>query len=126
MCHLEGDAFDFYYERFARDGSVTDESKCYKVLKRAFVDLFVNSQEPEDGIRDSTSVTFKNDYLVKPLQSMYSVFKNEGFNDAAKYLLLRQEVILIPDLAQFVIFRGASTYYEHRKAVKLYDTNRTA
>lgn len=47
---------------------------------------------------------FKNDDLVKYPQSMDSVFKKAGFNDAAKYGLLRQAVILIPDLAQFVTY----------------------
>lgn len=45
MCHFEGAALDFYYETFARDGSVTCEAKCYKFVKRAFIYRFRPTQE---------------------------------------------------------------------------------
>lgn len=49
-----------------------------------------------------------------------------GLNDAEKYGLLRQAVLLIPDLAQFGIYRSASTYSELQKVVKEYETHRTS
>lgn len=125
MFHLKGAAFDFYYESFAREGSVTDEAKCYQVVKRAFIDQFGMTKKLEDAITDETSAMLNNGGFVKLLQSMESALKTAGFNDAAKFGLLRQAVMLIPDLAQFSIYRGASTYDELRKAVKEYGNNRT-
>lgn len=65
------------------------------------------TQEPEDAIRDKTSETLNKDDLVNSLQWMDSVLKKAGLNDAAKFGLLLLAVILIPDLVQFKIYRGA-------------------
>lgn len=56
---------------------------------------------------------------------MESVLKKAGFNVTVKSGLLRRAVTLIPDLAQFEIYRGSSTHDEFRKSVKEYDKNRT-
>lgn len=54
------------------------------------------------------------------------MFKKVGFNDAEKFGLIHKEVMLIPDMAQFSFYQGVPTYEDLLKAVKEYDTNRTA
>lgn len=106
MCHLEGTAIDFYYEKIYGDGSVPDKPKCYQFVKIAFIYQFGTRQEAEDAIRYATSAALHNEDLAKSLPSMDAKLKMEGFNDAGNLGLLRQSVILIPDLTQFAIDRS--------------------
>lgn len=46
-----------------------------------------------------------------------------SFYNPKKFGLIRKAVMLIPDLAQFAIYRGASTYEELRKAIKEFNIN---
>lgn len=124
MCHLQEESFEFYYETFSRDGSITEEGEDYKAVKRSFINRFGNRQEPEDSIRSATIATLNNADLVRSLQSMDTMFEKAGFNDAVKFGLLRQALMFY--LAKFAIYRGSLTYYDLRRAFKEYDMNRSA
>lgn len=68
MCQLKGATFDFYCEKFSRDGSETYEKKWCLVVKREFIDRFGMTQEPEDEIRYTKSASLDKEDLVKSLK----------------------------------------------------------
>lgn len=123
MSHPEDEAFNFFFEVFAINGSITEENKDHEVFKNSFIYRLGMQKDPEDVIPTSKSVTIDKAYLIKSVQYMDTAFKKSGFNDAAKFVLIRKEVMAIPDLAQFAIHGGASSYENMRKAVIEYDIN---
>lgn len=62
--------------------------------------------------------------LVSPLRHIDCIFDKAGFNDMAMFGLLRKALTDIPDVLQFVIYRGASEYKTMKMDVHEYVTSR--
>ena len=65
----------------------------------------------------------KQDLLVS-LRNLDRLYERAGFNDAAKFGVLRNAVVRHPDLAQFAAYRGALTYDALHTAVQDYATSK--
>lgn len=89
ICHLHGEAFDFYQKVFSREGSLTEEVKMHRTMKKSLIERFGNDHEPKYAIRIRTILTIDNAYFMKQLLYMYNVLNKSGFNDAAMFYSLR-------------------------------------
>lgn len=47
MCHLQGAAFDFYYEQFVQDGSLTEDAEEYVNGKKKLLTEFAKIEKPK-------------------------------------------------------------------------------
>ena len=116
LAHLEGEAFDFYYETFAKDGALTEEAMNYALVKKAFFDRFGVKTEPSDDIRSAINAVLDPEDLLGSLKTMDHLFEKASFNGEAKFGLLRNALSRFPELAQFAIYHGA-TYFSDLKKV---------
>ena len=57
LCHLEGDAFDLYYDRFARNGQLTEDALIYTKVKVAILEHYKVEEHVEDVIRQAVSAS---------------------------------------------------------------------
>ena len=63
--------------------------------------------------------------LIESLCNLENFHERSGFNDAAKFGVLRNAVVSHSELAQFAAFRGALTYVSLHTALKDYATSKT-
>ena len=125
ICYLEGDAFDFYYETFAQNGLLAEDAKDFDKVKHALVERFAVTEEPEDNIRRAIAARLDYQDLIGSLREMDRWLEKAGFNSEARFGLLRNSVMQFSDLAQFAIYRGATTYESLRTTVKDFVAGRT-
>lgn len=124
LSHLDGRAFDFFYEKFAEDGGLKPSASNYKGVKKALIDEFDKPADPQDDIRRAVNASIDPDNLTGSLRDMDRVFAKAMFNDEAKFGLLRNALCKIPEIFQFVVFKGATTYHELTKVVQEFDQAR--
>ena len=124
--HLEGPAFEFYYETFSEDGTLLPGAEDYIAVKQAILRKFSRKANPEENIRKAVSATIESADILGSMKIMDSLYGNAGFNEEAKYGLLRNSAVKHPDLAQFVIYRAPSAYAELKKTLKDFVSGRNA
>ena len=108
--YLEGDAFDFFYQAFVKNGDSSADGSHYQKVKKALVERFAPVESPEDVIRDAMTGRLSFGDLSGSLRNSDRLDEKAGFNDEAKLGLLRNAVMEHLELAQFAIYRGAKTY----------------
>lgn len=126
LCHLEGAAFDFYYETYSRDGGLSEAAGDWKEVKKALADRFVVTARPEEEIQKAIACRLEVDALLPSLEQMEKLYEKAGFNEEAKYGLLRNAVMGHLEVAQFAILRSPTTYDELKKTVKDFAVGRDA
>jgi hypothetical protein len=57
LLYLEGEAFDFYYDKFASGDAILEEAEDYRKVKAALLERFSESRDPETVIRDAVEVS---------------------------------------------------------------------
>ena len=124
--HLEGPAFEFYYETFSEDGTLLPGAEDYLAVKQAILRKFGRKANPDENIRKAVSATIESADILGSMKIMDSLYGKAGFNEEAKYGLLRNSAMKHPDLAQFVIYRAPSTYAEVKKTLEDFVSGRNA
>ena len=115
--YLEGDAFDFVYQAFVKNGDISAGGFDSQKFKKALVERFAPVESPEDVIRDAMAARLAFGDLSGPLRNSDSLYKKARFNDVAKFGLLRNAMMEHLELAQFAIYRGAKTYKDSFDAI---------
>ena len=125
ITHLDGRAFDFFFDTFAdKAHNLLPEAFDYDTVKTALIEQFRKPSNPEDDIHRAMDLTVDPANLLASIREMERAFDKAGFNDTAKFGLLRKALAEFPEVLQFVIYRGASTYKELLKVVTEYETGR--
>lgn len=75
-------------------------------------------EEPKEIICEAMVSTFDPSHLVSSMKAMDNLFDNADFNDKAKFGLLRNSVMKVPELSSFAIYRSPSSYDEVQKVIK--------
>ena len=99
--YLEGDAFDFFYQVFVKNGDISADGSDYQKVKKALVELFAPVESPEDVIRDAPRSFGDPSGSLRNADRLY---EKAGFNDEAKFGLLCNAVMEQLYLAQFAIY----------------------
>ena len=126
ICHLEGEAFDVYYDLFTKDGNLVEDAKEYSVVKAALIEHFKPQVQPDDIIRQAMGAELKNEDLLGSLREMDRLYEKANFNEEAKFGLLRSAVMEHLDLAQFAIYRGSTSYGDLKNSIKDFWNGRMA
>ena len=58
--------------------------------------------------------------LTKSLRDLDNLYQNAGFNDKAKFGLLSQACMNVPDLVQLTIFKAPENYEDLKNMVRTY------
>ena len=125
LSHLDGRAFEFFFEAFAdKDQSLVPNAFDYETVKSALISQFNKPSSPEDDIHRAIDLQIDTANLVSSMREMERAFDKAGFNDQAKFGLLRKALSESPEILQFVLYRGASTYKDLVKVVVEYETGR--
>ena len=122
---LDGRAFDYFFDNFAdKDHNLKPEAYEYNKVKAAIIKEFDKPQSPEDDIHKAMELKIEPSNLLQSVKDMDRAFDKAGFNDTAKFGLLRKALVEFPEILQFVIYRGASDYTHLLKIIKEYDASR--
>ena len=108
--YLEGDAFDFLYHAFVKNGDISEDGSDYQKVKKAFSERFAPVESPEEVIRDAMASRLSFRDVSGSLRNSDRLYEKAGFNDDAKFGLLLNAVMEHLELAQFAIYRSAKTY----------------
>lgn len=118
LCYLQREAFDFYYSTYSKEGALSEAANDFSQVKKSIIDKFAQTEEPEEYIRRAISVRLDDQDLLCWMTKMDRCFEKAGFNNEAKFGLLRKAVMGHGALAQFAVYRGSTTYHELKKTVK--------
>ena len=118
LCYLDGAAPNYFFETFAPDGTLSEDGKDFQIVKASFISHFKPIEAPQDIILRATSATLDKQDLLVSLRNLDRLYERAGFNDAAKFGVLRNAVVRHPDLAQFAAYRGALKYDALHTAVQ--------
>ena len=124
LCYLDGAAANYFFETFAPDGTLSEDEKDFQMVRASFISHFKPIEAPQDIILRATSATLDKQDLLVSLRNLDRLYERAGFNDAAKFGVLRNAVVRHPDLAQFAAYRGALTYDALHTAVQDYATGK--
>ena len=122
--YLDGAAATFFFESFASDGALSEDGKDFSKVKQAFLDQYKPLEPPQDVIFRATNSSLDPDDLLSSMRDLDRLYDRAGFNDAAKFGVLRNCVIAIPELAQFAAYRGVRTYEDLKTAIHDFATSR--
>ena len=115
--YVGGDAFDFFYQAFVKNGDIRADGSDYQKVKKALVERFDPVESTEDVIRDAMAAGLSFRDLSGSLRNSDRLYEKAGFNDVSKFGFLRKAVMEHRELAQFAIFRGAKTYKDLFNAI---------
>ena len=114
---LVGEAFHFYYDEYATDGSLSEAGQNYAAVKKAFIERFGKVEAPEEKIQMAVSASLDPADLISSLKGMDNLFQKAGFDDNAKFGLLRKAVMEQAELSQYIMFNNPVDYKSLKKAI---------
>lgn len=116
--YLEGPAFDYYFETFSEDGVLTEQVQEFVSVRKALLEELGGLDGAQDVVPSATASSIeRKDPFILP-RNVEHLFEKANFNKEAKLGLLRNTIMAIPELAQFVIYRGATDVATTKKAVQ--------
>lgn len=123
---MDREAFQFNFNRFTKDRTVTAEGKTFATVKEAFLDYFVKREKPREAIGQASSANLNELDLLQSLRHLGELSNRANFNNEAKFGLLLIVVMRIALLATFATYRGASDYKKLKKAVHDFELGKKA
>lgn len=114
---LRGAAFKFYYEKFSRDGNLTEDAADWQTVKKEIYDRVIPIIRPEENISRAMAVQLDPADLLSSLFRMKTIFENAGFKNEAKFGLLRNVVMEHVDVAQFAMYPSRTTFEDLTKTI---------
>ena len=126
IAYLGGRAFDAYYEKFTSDCDLIDDAKDYAKVRAWLLTEFAPQEDHADCIQRAVKSRLNPQDLVGSIQELDRIYEKAGFNDQAKYGLLIQACMNVPDLAQFTILKSPDGYEELKLTIREYVRGRDA
>lgn len=74
LAHLDGEAFEFFFSLFTKEGVLTDEALDFKKVRKALLQKFVKREQPQDIIRESTDGILDAGNLTESMMKLDSLF----------------------------------------------------
>ena len=118
--YLAGEDFDFFFDEYASNGTLYAAGMDYEKVKSRYTSRFSVIEPPEEKIRKAVSASLDASDLLHSLSGMDSLFHKAGFDDCAKFGLLRKAVKEFNDLVQFVTYQNPTTYETLKKSVSFF------
>ena len=126
LSHLEGAAFDYYYDTYSHNGNLTEAASNWGGAKIALSGRFTETPKPEEIIQKAVRCLLDGGNLLASMDEMEKLYRIAGFNNEAKYGLLRNAVMVHLDVAPFAIYRSPTAYEKLMKTVKYFSAGRGA
>lgn len=120
-----GDAFQFYYDLFTRDGTMVDDSKYYDIEKAAFLEKYQEKLDPGTISQLSLEAHLHIEDPEESLSRLEQLYEKANFNEEANCAMIQKAVNEILDLAGIALCRSASTLEELKKDIRYYDKARS-
>lgn len=112
---MDVEAFEFF-ENFSKDRKLKEDTKDFSIVNKSLIEHFVSIEDPCDVIRRAVDTGLNSGDLLASLKSTYAFYSKNKFNDEAKFCLLRNVAMKVPNLASFSVQRCA-TEWESLKVV---------
>ena len=110
LAFLDRDPFQFYYEKFTRNGELIEEAKDYAKVKAAFITRYEKKEDPGTIMQLALQASLNHDDMEKSISRMDELFGKAKFNEEAKFAVLQRAVNEFSDLAAMALFRKADDY----------------
>lgn len=110
FAYLEGDAKSAYRSKFISGWSLSEEGKDYTVVCSWLIEQFRKELDPDEQIRIAMEARLDFSDLLKSLATLDALYNKAGFNDKAKYGMLKRAATGNSRLADYLVIKGPSTY----------------
>ena len=124
LLHLEGPAFEFFYNRFAEGDELSPETEDFSIVKGEFYREFEEKKEADVVIKEAIDLKLQDESLGSFLKEADSMYRDAGFNDEAKFGLLNKAVRGNEALRMFLAHRGPDDYRGLRCAVEEFEKSK--
>lgn len=115
--YLHGEAFDFFYDSFKANGTLTEDGKDYERVKKALLERFAKVEDPQDTVREATEAELLSKGLPGSLQRLNPLYAKAELKKRADFRILRAAVMKFPELAHFAKYQDDKDYLPLRKTV---------
>lgn len=112
--------FASYYDRFTQDGELIDDANDYKIVREWLLSTFGKKLDLDEIIRQGVEARVDFNRLGESVAEIDNLYRKAGFNEEAKFGLLRKAVTQHRGLARFVLLKGPTTYETLREAISSY------
>lgn len=107
---LNGPAFDLYFEKFAENDELSAAALDYGHAKRTILDALETVADYQRDIQFSVEANLTANDLPGSLTVMRSLYEKVGFNEQAKYGMMRNEMMAHTELSQFCLIRNVKYF----------------
>ena len=83
LCHLEGAAFDYYFDTYSHIGSLTEAASNGHVVKSDLSDRLTETPRPEENIQKPMSCRLDGGNLLASMDEMDRLYRRAIFNNEA-------------------------------------------
>ena len=124
--YLSGDACDYYFNTFVKENQFTSDALDYFIVRSWLLKTFVKKADPDEIIRRAVEARLDFDRLKDSSDEIDELYEQAGFNEEAKFGLLRKAVMQDSALAHFSATRGFTDYQTLREIILEYIRNKPA
>lgn len=89
---------------------LTERAQELAPMRNALLEEFGGLEEPKDIIHAATAARVHPDGLLNSLRRMEPLFEKTDFNQEAKFGVLRNAAMLIPELSQLAVYRECNRH----------------
>lgn len=98
ITHLDREAFEFFLEKFLKDGKFTEENRDFGNVKKVLTEQFVKIEDPRDVNRRAVDTELYSENHLNSLKSTNALYAKDGLKDEAKFGMLLNAAMKFPIL----------------------------
>ena len=121
--YLEGDAKRKYKEKFIEGWKLKDCGQDLGNVCEWFVSEFGKKVELDVLIRDAVEAKLDFKDLLSSLHKLCEMYQNAGFNERAKFGLLRKKAMENTKLSEFLLIKGPHTFDSVKETIMQFVNN---
>ncbi len=125
--YLDGVALSRYREKFIKmTGPVwilSDEGRHFDTVSDWLASEFQKDVAPDQLIRNAVDMKLNFGCLSKSLEDLCKAYKDAGFNDKAKYGMLRKMAMENPELRAYLMLKGPNSFTALKASIEEYVKN---
>ncbi|KAI0559123.1 hypothetical protein FGB62_167g016 [Gracilaria domingensis] len=119
-------AFEYYYEIFAFNRSLTEVAGRHGDVKAHFMPDFAKKNPPEEDVRLAVPAVLDPKDVTGSLDRLGLLYHKAGFNDKASFELLRNAEAKFPEMSIFAMYRLPSDCMLLKEAIMEFEVGRQA
>lgn len=106
--HLDGEAFQLFFDKFTKNGKLNYATSDFEKAKIVFLDAFSKKEDRTEVITCASEDRLDQQNLTKSLTDIEKLYVQAKFDDAANLGFFRIAVKEVEPMREFVVVRAAT------------------